>query len=851
MPDPKDIFNKFSPNARKVLIGAQKIARNAGSSLNSQHILLALAVTPNTLAYSVLQEHMVSLDQIRLVISLQSSQNLNDSNLISEEAKKIIEKAAIFAKEYNHKKIDPEHILLSITSMSDSLGYKIILRIGSDPEEITNQINNIFKDIEDLENKSIKSPKFSFELPTQPSDILGNPSFEDSHFSPNADMPNDPLPMQQPPQKNILDYFTIDLTGQARDGKIDPLIGREKEIQRMIQILCRRRKNNPVLIGEPGVGKTAIVDGLAQKIIEQKVPAQIANKRIIMLDLALLVAGTMYRGQFEDRIKKILEELEKLGNVILFVDELHTVVGAGSAEGSLDAANILKPALAKGTIRLIGATTLEDYRKVIEKDAALERRLQKVMVDEPSLAETIEILKGLRSRYEDYHNVTITDEAIQAAALLSDRYIADRYLPDKAIDLIDESAAAVTLLRVNKKSAKVINLEKQIQLVKAQKENEVQNQNYQKAAEMRELEIRLNDQFKNLISEEKAKISREKITAVDIAKVVSIWTNVPVEDLQREDKKKYLNLAKNLKKSIMGQDEAIRYISQAIRRSKTGISDPNRPIGSFVFLGPTGVGKTELAKILAQELFGSRDSIIKIDMSEFMERHNVSRLVGAPPGYVGYEEAGRLTEEVRRRPYSIILFDEIEKAHPEVFNILLQILEDGQLTDAKGKQVNFRNTIIILTSNIGTAELNAQAVIGFQSSGQNSKKVEVDYQKMKNDISKRFKQEFRPELINRLDKVIVFRALSKTDLKKIIDLNLENLKTRLSASGFKLEFSPSIHRLIMEKGYDPNYGARPIRRAISDLIEDPLSEEILSEKIKKESQINISVKNEKISIKSR
>ncbi|MBM2820847.1 MAG: ATPase domain protein, partial [Candidatus Berkelbacteria bacterium] len=550
-------------------------------------------------------------------------------------------------------------------------------------------------------------------------------------------------------------------------------------------------------------------------------------------DLASLVAGTMYRGQFEDRIKKVMDEIEKLGNCILFVDELHTVVGAGSAEGSLDAANILKPSLAKGKIRLIGATTSDEYRRVIEKDSALERRLQKVNVEEPSVNETIEILKGIRSKYEDYHNVKIVDDAVLAAVNLSKRYIADRFLPDKAIDLIDEAAAARHIEGQTKQSPKITNLEKQLKMVSASKEHEVQNQNYQKAAGLRDLEVRIADELKFARETWQNKLPQKEINANDIARVVSTWTNVPTESLAKADKSKYLNLSRNLKKFIIGQDDAIRQISQAIRRSKTGISDPNRPIGSFIFLGPTGVGKTELARVLAYQLFGSRDAIVKIDMSEFMERHNISRLVGAPPGYVGYDDAGRLTEEVRRRPYSIVLFDEIEKAHPEIFNMLLQIFEDGQLTDAKGKKVNFQNTIIILTSNIGVSEFNAQAAIGFQARGGAAKKAEDQYDKMKDNLVRRLKENFRPELMNRLDKIIVFKPLSKNHIARIVDLNLNILSKRLLEQGLAVKFGPKIKDLIIKKGFDPLYGARPIKRAIADLIEDPLSEEILTGKINK------------------
>lgn len=852
MNDPKDIFKKFSLNSRKVLITSQKIAQNARVAINSQHILLALAVTPGTLAHSILQEHMISLDQIRLVISLQSLKKNVDKSAnrgISKEAKKILEKAALVASSFHHQQIDPEHILLAITSLMDCLGYEVILRIGSDPEAIKNQINDLFEDIVDLEKKSFNPPRTQLQMPP------GLQGFGPFDFSPSSfgePMEAGPAePIQEHPapgQKSILDYFTVDLTRQAQEGKIDPLIGRERELERVIQILSRRTKNNPVLIGDPGVGKTAIVEGLAQKIVNGTAPVSLASKKIIMLDMALLVAGTMYRGQFEDRIKKVLDELERFGNCILFVDELHTIVGAGSAEGSLDAANILKPALAKGKIRLVGATTLDEYRKIIEKDAALERRLQKVDVGEPSVSETIEILKGLRPRYEEYHHLKISDEAIEAAAKLSRRYIADRFLPDKAIDLIDEASASWRLRHEGKVASKTKQIENQLASVRHQKELEVQNQNYQKAAELRNLEIRLNEEIRS----QKALQKQGKvpiISAADIARVVSLWTNVPVEALAKNEKQKYLKLSQILKKQIIGQDEAISQIAQAIRRSKTGISDPNRPIGSFIFLGPTGVGKTELARVLAEVLFGSREAILKIDMSEFMERHNVSRLIGAPPGYVGYEDAGRLTEEVRRRPYSIILFDEIEKAHPEVFNILLQILEDGELTDAKGKKVNFRNTIIILTSNIGLAELNQQAAIGFQAKGPAKRQAEEDYRRMKNDLVKRLKDEFRPELVNRLDKIIVFRALDKADIAKITDLQLNELKKRLAPQGFNLEFSPKVKAQISKKGFDPQYGARPIRRTISDLIEDPLSEEILAGKIKRGDTVLVRATKDKIAFK--
>lgn len=840
LPEESQVFKKFSPNTQKILISAQKIAQNINTTIGSEHILLALAITPGTLAHAILQEHMISLDQIRLVISLGAHRSKFPKTGLSGEAKAIIQKAALLAKQFQHYQIDPEHLLLAISSSEDSVGYQIISRIGAEPETISQQINGLFEDIKEIESKPFLAKNFPFDFP--PFNFLETASREAPPEAPATQQPS------EPPHKTILDYFTINLSEQARQGKIDPLIGREKELQRVIQILSRRTKNNPVLVGEPGVGKTAIVEGLATRINDSQVPLGLQGKQVITLDLTLLVAGTMYRGQFEDRIKKVLEELERLGNIILFVDELHTVVGAGSAEGSLDAANILKPALAKGKIHLIGATTLDAYRKVIEKDAALERRFQKVLVEEPSSQEAVAILKGLRPHYENFHKVKISDEAIVAAVNLSKRYIADRYLPDKAIDLIDEAAAAWKLKDTDKNGIEIQNLQKQLKFVHEQKELEVGKQNYQKAAELKELESRLLEEIER-INKIDSKKPAAQIRAEDIARVISLWSNIPLENLTRTERGKYLNLAKNLKKHIIGQNEAIYSIAQAVRRSKTGITDPNRPIGSFVFLGPTGVGKTELARVLALELFGSREAIIKIDMSEFMERHNVSRLVGAPPGYVGYEEAGRLTEEVRQHPYSIVLFDEIEKAHPEVFNILLQILEDGQLTDAKGRAINFRNTIIILTSNIGVAELNRQAAIGFQATGSKKNRAENDYQKMKDELVSRLKTELRPELVNRLDKIIVFRALNREDLAKIIDLNLKNLAGRLKNQGYELSFSPQVKKLVAKFGYEPEYGARPVRRAVSDLIEDPLSEEILGGKIKKGDRVVLQVVKNKVVFK--
>ena len=833
--DPKDIFKKFSPNARKIIISSQKIAQSMDSALGSEHILLAIAVTPNTLANGILKEHLVSMDQIRLVISLHRFADKNGTG-ITNEAKEILELAAKEAQNFGHSKIDSEHLLLAITEKSDSLGAEVINRIGINPEDIRQQIENFFEDLKDLENTDEEIVAQQLPPNYHP---FENPNF--SNLPPMTEMP-------MPGKPKGLEYYTTDLTKEAKDKKLDPVIGREKEIQRAIQILTRRTKNNPVLVGEPGVGKTAIVEGLAQRIVDKKVPEGLKEKKLIMLDLALMIAGTMYRGQFEERVKKVLDELIKRGDTILFVDEIHTIVGAGTAEGSLDLANILKPSLAKGKIHLIGATTQDEYRRFIEKDSALERRLQKITVNEPSEEESVLILKGIKSNYENHHGVKISDQAIEAAVDLSSRYIFDRYLPDKAIDLIDEAAAAWQIKHGKKNVVDLVSLSKQYESVKKQKEQEVKNENFEKAANLRNLETRLHDEIeasKNI----KTQKAPDSIGREEIAKVLALWTNVPVETLKTEEKEKYLKLDQVLRRSIIGQDEAIEQVASAIKRSKSGIANPHRPIGSFIFLGPTGVGKTELARVLAVELFTSRDNIIKIDMSEFMERHNVSRLVGAPPGYVGYEDAGRLTEQVRQKPYSIVLFDEIEKAHPEVFNILLQILEDGELTDAKGRRVNFRNTIIIMTSNIGMHRLNEQAVIGFSAEGKQGKMISENYDKMKDEVIRELKQEFRPELLNRLDKIVVFHPLGKPEILAITRLQLDKLVQRLSGEKIKLTYDDKIVQLIATQGYDPHFGARPIHRAIADLIENPLSDFILSSKFEVKDTIKITVVKDKITFK--
>lgn len=814
----RDIFEKFSETARKVLISAQKIAQSENCAISSAHLLLALILTEGTLSFDILKEHLISPDQIRLVLSLRGLRTRYTKGLTSE-VKRLLKLAVKKTADFGHTNVDPEHLLLAIVATKECLAYQIISQIGVDPTHIKEQIERLFEELVEMDEmiqKRLDKVQPTVELPEMPTEGA-------------IDVTSTTYPTVGPQvteRTPILDYFATDLTKQATAGKLDPVIGRKNEILRVVQILSRRTKNNPVLIGEPGVGKTAIVEGLALKIAAKDVPPTLLSKRILMLDLALLVAGTMYRGQFEERIKKVIDEILKAENIILFIDELHTIVGAGSAEGSMDAANILKPALAKGQIRLIGATTLDEYRKNIEKDTALERRLQPVKVTEPTVLETIEILKGLRSRYEQFHQIKITDEAIKAAAELSKRYITDRFLPDKAIDLIDEAAAAskISLEKQDKSGLLKQNLASKLAKISEMKENAVKDENFEKAALLKNQEAKIKSRLLKLQKSEK--LTLNVIDKEQISKVLSQWTGIPLQSLVKDEKDKFLHLEAILKEKIIGQDEAVEAVSKAIRRSKIGIANPNRPIGSFIFLGPTGVGKTELAKVIAQIVFGE-NSLIKIDMSEFMEKHNVSRLVGAPPGYVGYEEAGKLTESVRRSPYSLILLDEIEKAHPEVFNILLQILEDGILSDAKGQKVNFRNTIIVMTSNIGVREL-SKAAVGFQTKQPQIKKQQIwQYEQMKDKVLEQLKEIFRPEFLNRVDKIVVFKPLTSPDILKIVNLQLKELAFKLNQVGVSISFDKKVTKFIAQKGFHPEFGARVIRRTISEEIEDNLSEQML------------------------
>jgi len=636
-----------------------------------------------------------------------------------------------------------------------------------------------------------------------------------------------------------LDSLAKDLTASAKEGNVDPVIGRDKEIERVIQVLSRRTKNNPVLIGEPGVGKTAVAEGLAQQIVQNEIPEILRDKRVMTLDMGTVVAGTKYRGEFEDRLKKVMEEISQAGNVILFIDELHTLIGAGGAEGAIDASNILKPSLSRGELQCIGATTLDEYRKYIEKDAALERRFQPIQVDEPTLDETVQILKGLRDRYEAHHRVTITDEAIDAAANLSDRYITDRFLPDKAIDLIDEAGSKVRL-RSYTIPPNLKELEKKLEEVRKEKDAAVQSQEFEKAASLRDSEQRLREELEQTRNEWKEKQGQEdsEVTEEDIASVVSVWTGVPVAKLTKDESDRLLNMEDILHDRVIGQKEAVNAVSKAIRRARAGLKDPKRPIGSFIFLGPTGVGKTELARALAEAMFADEDAMIRIDMSEYMEKHATSRLVGSPPGYVGYEEGGQLTEKVRTKPYSVVLLDEVEKAHPEVFNILLQVLEDGRLTDSKGRVVDFRNTVLIMTSNVGASELQRNKYVGF-----NLEEEGQEHKDMKSKVTDALKKAFRPEFLNRIDETIVFHSLERKHMKDIVILMLDQLQKRLLEQEIDFSLTDKAIEKIANDGFDPEYGARPMRRSIQKNVEDLLSEEVLKETIAKGQKVKIGLNN--------
>lgn len=805
-----EIFKKFSDNLKKALIEAEKLSADQSKALDTEHQLMSLSLQKNTLASEILIGFNITPDKIGLTSSLlDTNSKIKQEGIVSADAKKSIERAVKIASQYGHTQVDCEHLLLAILEDENFNSFNIVNRLGVKPSLIQNQIRSLFGAIRDIKathlndtNDDIESQEIeSFEIPRQiPPLNFGNKEKKES----------------------LLNIYAKNITSVAKSKGLDPVIGRDNEIDRMIQVLSRRTKNNPILIGEPGVGKTSIVEGLAKRLVDGKVPVNLLNHEIFSLDMGSLIAGTMYRGQFENRIKKVLAEVIKRKNAILFIDEIHTVVGAGSTEGSIDAANILKPLLTKGNLSLIGSTTFDDYKKYIEKDPAFERRLQPVKVEEPSVESSIKILRGIKKKYESHHHVAYSDEALISAVELSKRYLNDRFLPDKAIDLIDEAAAATK--KSTKEIEKLTALKRSHAILINKKDALMRSEKFDAAAKLLDKEKELTAKIKRL----EIAINKSDIISIDerdIAKIVSKWTGIPVSDLTDKEKLQYLNLNNRIKRKIIGQDQAIDEIVRAIKRSRVGLSNPNRPIGSFIFLGPTGVGKTLLAKTIATELLHDANALIKIDMSEFMERHNVSRLIGAPAGYVGYEEGGKLTEAVRKNPHSIILFDEIEKAHPEAFNILLQIMEDGELTDSKGRKVSFKNAIIIMTSNLGTDILTRQAAIGFSSNSS----ADDNYTKLEKSVLESVEKSFKPEFINRIDKIIVFHPLSKSSIKSIVTLELENIKSRLLNNKLRIKFLPEVRDLIAEKSFDPNFGARPVRRTISELIETPVSENILSD----------------------
>ncbi|MEZ4210620.1 MAG: ATP-dependent Clp protease ATP-binding subunit [Patescibacteria group bacterium] len=805
-------LDKFTTNAKKVLSNANKVAREMGDlHLGTEHVLAAMLNVKSGTAFELLGEMGVSSEKLSLALGYLQRNGSTKVGLTSS-AKRLIEGAVLVAAQYGSFYVGTEHLLYAMTQNRQSKAYELLLEMDVDPGVLATQVVQIMQDARQ------RDPRVR---------VSANQESESKSSTP------------------MLDQFSIDLTSMAREGKIDPVIGRDKEIARVIQILNRRTKNNPVLIGEPGIGKTAIVEGLALRIIEEHVPENLAGKRIMALNPSAMVAGTKFRGEFEDRVNQIVDEVSEAQDVILFVDELHTLVGAGSAEGSLDAANILKPALARGALQMIGATTLDEYRRNIEKDAALERRFQSVLVAEPTPEDTIKIIKGVRQNYEDYHKVTITDQAIESAVNLSVRYISDRFLPDKAIDLIDEAASAVRI-EAGLASPDVASKEKkELDEIVDLKEDAIDRQEFEEAARLRAAEMRLQKKIEALHKQNSKgkKTGWPEVDIRDITKVVSQWTNIPVGSLAAEEIEQLHDLDRILKNRIVGQDEAVEAIASAIKRSRVDIGNPNRPMGSFLFLGPTGVGKTELAKVLAEQVFKDKDALIKIDMSEFMERHNLSRLIGAPPGYVGYEEAGKLTEAVRRKPYSVVLMDEIEKAHPEVTNILLQMLEDGFLTDAKGRKVSFKNTIVILTSNVGTDALNQQAVMGFKTGTDNRAK---DFVAVREDVMERVRKQFRPELLNRFDKIIVFKPLGPDQIMAIVELQLEDLMKRLEKQKITIDVTDSAKKFLAERGFEPELGARPVRRLIQNMIEDPLAEGILNNEFGKGTEVKVGVRADKI-----
>ncbi|MCX7572268.1 ATP-dependent Clp protease ATP-binding subunit [Tumebacillus sp. DT12] len=801
------MFGRFTERAQKVLALAQEEANRLGhSGVGTEHILLGLVREGEGIAAKSLVSLGLSSDKVQKEVEkiIGRGPGQQGGMAYTPRAKKVIELSIDEARKLGHNYVGTEHILLGLIREGEGVAARVLANLGVSLNKARQQVLQ----------------------------LLGGDAHE-SHQE-NAQSANTPT----------LDSLARDLTQYARDQKLDPVIGRSKEIERVIQVLSRRTKNNPVLIGEPGVGKTAIAEGLAQKIVDNEIPETLRNKRVMVLDMGTVVAGTKYRGEFEDRLKKIMDEIRQAGNIILFIDELHTLIGAGGAEGAIDASNILKPALARGELQCIGATTLDEYRKHIEKDAALERRFQPITVDQPSPEEAVQILHGLRDRYEAHHRVKILDEAIDAAVKLSDRYITDRFLPDKAIDLIDEAASRVRL-RTYTQPPNLKELEEKLEEIRGEKESAVQSQEFEKAASLRDTEQKIREELENRKSEwQQTQVKKDSVvTGEDIADIVGSWTGIPVKKLAEEESERLLNMENILHERVIGQDEAVKSISRSIRRARAGLKDPKRPVGSFIFLGPTGVGKTELARALAESLFGDENAMVRIDMSEYGERHSTARLVGAPPGYVGYEEGGQLTEKIRRKPYSVILFDEIEKAHPEVFNILLQVLDDGRLTDSKGRTVDFRNTVIIMTSNVGASQLR-KAALGFTAG------KEAEYTDMKDRVMEELKKQFRPEFLNRIDDIIVFHQLEEAHIREIVDLMSEDLKKRLRENDIHFTLSEEAKTFLAKEGYDPQYGARPLKRAIQRHIEDQLSEALLSGQVKKGDLVQIDSEEGKLVVKN-
>lgn len=804
-------FNSSAKNA--VELAQQEVKNFKQNVLGTEHVLIGLILEQEGIAGKILRE-ILDVDKIREIIKNATGvgEKTPDYITISPRSKYIMELARQYASQLGVTYIGTEHILLGLIDEGEGIGAQIIKSVVS---------------LKDLKAQIIEEIKAS----------SGGASGANPNFNVNSNQ-------QQNPSTKTIDKYGTDLNQRAKEGKLDPVIGREDVIERVIQILSRRTKNNPVLIGEPGVGKTAIAEGLAQEIVKGTVPETLKNKRVVTLDMAGMVAGSKYRGEFEERLKNAIEEIIASKNIILFIDEMHNIIGAGAAEGAIDASNILKPSLARGELQIVGATTIDEYKKHVEKDAALERRFQPITVEEPSVEDTIKILKGLRDKYEAHHKVTITDEAIEAAASLSHRYIADRFLPDKAIDLIDE-AASRTRLKSSTAPKGLKEMEDKINELKNEKKTAINNQDYEKAASFRDEEKNLTDQLEKQKKLWAAKNSKESSIGYEsIAEIVSSWTGIPVKKLQGEETNKLLNMEEILHKRVIGQEQAVEALAKAIRRSRVGLKDPKKPIGSFIFLGPTGVGKTELSKALAEAMFNDENAMIRVDMSEYMEKHSVSKLVGSPPGYVGFDEGGQLTEKIRRKPYSVILFDEIEKAHPDVFNILLQILDDGRLTDAKGRTVDFKNTVIIMTSNVGASTIRKQRTLGFSSSSTDEEKDE--YEKMRDNVMAELKKTFRPEFLNRIDEIIVFHSLSKEHIKRIVSLMINNLSKRLEELNIKIEIDEKAKDLLADAGFDPVYGARPLQREIRRRIEDRLSEELLKGSIQKSDTIKISANDKEL-----